>query len=129
MISPTTILRFYYYITPIFYLLDSTWGQVFRIAGFGDPIHRLYYYGFCLLCGMVCNLKSSSSALIAIFESSVNMLVLLLSVMIPIISVGNHIDGNLNSIGLAGQRLFNFLLTGSILICSFYISMQSSKNK
>jgi len=128
MLNSTTFFKYYYYITPLFFFLDYVWGYEFRIAGLSDPLHRYYYYGFCVLCGLICYFQPVLSNLVTLIESSINILVLIFSVMLPIIMIGNLEEQNGVAIGLSGQRLVNFVLTGSILLYDFY-SAQSGPIK
>ncbi|MBM2830175.1 MAG: hypothetical protein HW411_965 [Gammaproteobacteria bacterium] len=120
MSNSTTIVKIYYYLTPLFFLLDYVWGQSFRIAGLSDPVHRYYYYGFCILCGLICYFKPVLSYLITMMESSINIFILVLGVMLPIATIGNLEEQEIVSVGLSWQRLINFVLTGSILLYNFY---------
>jgi len=122
-------LKLYYYITPLFLLIDLLWEQVFRVAGFNDPIYRYYYYGVCTFCALVCYLKPRFLTLITLMESSVNMMILIFSVMLPIFSAGNMLENGNNEIGLSGQRLINFILMGSLISYSFYSSQLDLQNE
>lgn len=53
------------------------------------PELRYLDYGLCLLCALAWYWQSRYSALIAMAESSVNLLILLAGVMVPIIDLGN----------------------------------------
>jgi hypothetical protein len=113
-------ISFYYLGTPLFVLLDLFFGLSFRISGLGDPADRFAYYGLCIACALGVIFRPQYSSLIALGESSVNLLILLLSVMLPIIYLGNLESGGTNPVGLDNNRLLNFLLSGSILLTAFY---------
>jgi hypothetical protein len=113
-------IRRYYLVTPLFFLLDSLFGYSFRISGLPQPGYRYAWYGFCLLCALGCYAAARFSALIAIVESSVNLLILLASVLLPIVYLGDLGEESVPVIGLNGDNILNFLLTGGILLSVFY---------
>jgi len=48
-----SIPSLYYYITPLFVLLDYGWGISVRVAVLDSmPLYKNLYYGFCILCGV-----------------------------------------------------------------------------
>lgn len=122
------IFSIYYYLTPVFILIDLVAGKSFRAAGLELPF-RYYYYGLCLLCALLCYAKPALSALVTLFESSTNMLVLLLGVMLPIFNIEQAVENNATDIGLAGERLINFLLSGSMIAWSFHASVDRLQSK
>jgi hypothetical protein len=69
-------IRRYYLLTPLFIALDALFGLDFRISGLSSPELRHIYYGICLLCALACYWQNRYSALIAMAESSVNLLIL-----------------------------------------------------
>ena len=113
-------IRRYYLLTPVFIVLDALFGLHFRISGLASPELRYLYYGICLLCTLACYWQSRYSALIAILESSTNLLILLAGIMIPIVRLGDLTGDTADSAGISGDQLVNFLLSGGILLAVFY---------
>lgn len=114
-------LRFYYYLTPLFYLFYWYTGHPVRVSNvFGDGVTHLYYI-FCLACAALCFFVPRSTNLVALIESSVNFLLLLTPVLLASILVIDNPAGF--RFGL--PQVVNFLLVGSILI---YIIKRSERN-
>ena len=127
--SKVHFFQYYYYLTPVFLVADFLWGQSFRVAGLNDPVYRYYYYGFCLACAAFCYFTPRLSSLVTLFESSINMTILVLSIMLPIINVGNSLDAGGGEIGISTQRLINFIFVGSLICYSFYNSLTGLKQE
>jgi hypothetical protein len=51
-------------------------------------------------------------------ESSINLAILMASVMLPILRP--DLDGSGAYIGLQGANIINFILTGGVLLAAFY---------
>ncbi len=81
-----TIPRLYYLMTPAFILLDYAAGVNVRTAALdGMPLQKNLYYGFCVLCGVIVFVAPRASAVVAIFESIIIVLITMLSMLRPII--------------------------------------------
>ncbi len=78
-----SIPRLYYLVTPAFIVLDYWAGVSVRVAVLdGLPTYKNLYYGFCVLCGVLVYLLPASSAVVALVESSINILLTVLSVFL-----------------------------------------------
>ena len=115
-------LRGYYFSTPLFVLADSLLGLDFRISGLHVPGQRLAYYGFCMLCALLLWFRPRLSPLVGMGESSVNLAILMVSVMLPILRP--ELDGNGDYAGLQGMNIINFILTGGVLLAAFYTAQR-----
>jgi len=115
-------LQVYYYCTPLFLLADSLLGLDFRVSGLHAPGYRLAYYGFCMLCAMLLWYRPRLSALVGMGESSVNLAILMVGVMLPIMRP--DLDGNGAYPVLQGMNLLNFILTGGVLLAAFYAAQR-----
>jgi len=74
----------YYWLTPVFWALDVFFGANLRAAAFeGHSGWKAAYYLFCLGCGVALWLRPSWTRLVGLTESSLNILVLILGVMVP----------------------------------------------
>ena len=111
-------LRGYYFCTPLFVLADSLLGLDFRVSGLHAPGYRLAYYGFCMLCALLLWYRPRLSPLVGMGESSINLAILMASVMLPILRP--NLDGSGAYIGLQGANIINFILTGGVLLAAFY---------
>ncbi len=121
-------IRRYYLLTPLFIVLDALYGINVRVSGLASPELRYLYYGFCLLCALACYWQSRYSALIAVAESSVNLLILLAGVMIPVVRLGDLAGDTAVSAGISGYNVVNFLLSGGILLAVFYSAQEQLRN-
>ena len=111
-------LRGYYFSTPLFVLADSLLGLDFRISGLHATGYRLAYYGLCMLCALLLWYRPRLSPLVGMGESSVNLAILMVSIMLPILRPEIDLDGL--SPGLQGMHIINFILTGGVLLAAFY---------
>lgn len=127
--SKVHFFQYYYLLTPVFFIADFLWDQSFRVAGLNDPVYRYYYYGFCLVCAAVCYLLPRLSSLVTLFESCINMTLLVLGIMLPIINAGNTLEADGSEIGLSVQKLLNFIFVGSLICYSFYNSLADLKEE
>jgi len=111
-------LQGYYYCTPLFVLADYLLGLDFRVSGLHAPAYRLGYYGFCVLCALLLWSRPRLSPLVGMGESSVNLAILMVSVMLPVLRPDP--EGSGPYIGLQGANIINFILTGGVLLATFY---------
>lgn len=119
-LTPGKLIRAYYLVTPLFVILDALFGITFRASGLTLPEYRYLYYGFCLLCALGCYWQVRYTALIAMAESSVNLLILLLGIMLPVIHLGD-LPGETDAVVLINSdNILNFLITGIVLVSVFY---------
>lgn len=113
-------LAAYYLATPVFLVLDLALGWPVRAAGIEDVAWRTGYYGVLLALGFVCRRWPSSTPFVGMGESTVNLLLLMLAVLLPIWSAGDVIlAGGEPDTGLILARTVNLLLAGSVLVWSF----------
>ncbi|HBH32539.1 MAG TPA: hypothetical protein DDX81_11710, partial [Desulfofustis sp.] len=86
-------IKNYYYLTPIFILLYLFSNLNLRIVFPGDFPYLPYGYMIgCFIVGGFVLKSPIALSLFALFESAVNMLMLILSMLMPLWSVGNDID-------------------------------------
>ena len=79
-----SVPRLYYLVTPAFILLDYFGGISVRVAVLdGMPVYKNLYYGFCVLCGVAVYFLPEYSAIVALFESPVNLLITILGIVLP----------------------------------------------
>jgi hypothetical protein len=112
----------YYLATPLFFLADVVMGLSIRVSALGDPGLRYLYYAFALGCGVVARTKPRAAPFVGIAESSLNVLLLVLSIMLPIFQLPDQfLAGEAVTAPISGLRLANFALSGTILVTSFHL--------
>ncbi len=121
MLSRNRLLTSYYLATPAFWLLDLLAHVPIRAAGLEQPGWRIAYYLFAFGCGLLCRWRPRVSPVVGMAESSVNILLLALSVLLPIFSLPGQLEtGEPLYTGLTPLRLANFVLAACVLLFSFY---------
>ena len=120
-----SIPRLYYLITPVFILLDYCGGINVRVAVLDDmPVYKNLYYGFCVLCGVVVYLLPQWSAVVALFESPVNLVITILGLVLPYVETIQHADDILTTgwspaLGLSPEYITNLLLAAGVATFAF----------
>jgi len=114
-----SIPRLYYFVTPAFILLDYVWGINVRAAVLDEmPLYKNLYYGLCILCGVIVFVRPRLSALVALAESSVILLLTLVGVFWPYVQIAMLPEEEFDA-ALAGftvQRVVNLFLAGFIAL-------------
>ena len=124
-----TIPKFYYYITPLFILLDYVGGLSVRAAVLDTtPMYKNLYYGFCIFCAVGIHFRPQLSAVVALFDSLIIVLMTVLSVFLPYIRFLAEADNVLNTNwdiagGFSIPKIVNILLSGSVGIIAFHSSI------
>ena len=121
----------YYYITPLFILLDYLGGINVRVAVLDSfPLYKSLYYGFCVLCGVGMYALPRCTPIVALFESTINILMIVLAVIVPYFQFIEEADDVLNAdLHIAGAfdipHIVNLILAGGIAIIAFHGSLRS----
>jgi len=124
------IPRFYYYITPLFILLDYFGGLSVRAAVLDStPLYKNLYYGFCIFCAVGIYFRPGFSAVVALFESMVIVLMTVLSVFLPYVRYLMEADDVLNtnwdfSNTFSVPKIVNIVLSGTVGIFAFHGSLR-----
>jgi len=118
---PSRLLEAYYLVTPLFFLYDLLVGASIRIAAIPAPELRYAYYALVFALGFLVRKRPRTGPIVGIAESSVNLLLLVLSVMLPI---WNAVDaaasgGALDGAIMTREKLLNFVVTGPVLVVAF----------
>ena len=125
------IFRIYYLGTPLFMLADYLLGFPMRVAGIEEPGLRLIYYLFCIGCAVALWLWPVRTILLALAESSINIFLLIYSVMAPIFHLGSALtSGEPMPEIITSAGLINFIIAGGILAFGFHSitsSLQGTK--
>jgi hypothetical protein len=128
-----SVARFYFYITPLFIVLDYIFGLNVRAAALESmPAYKNLYYAFCLLCGIFMFIIPGYSAVVALFESSINILLLVLYAFLPYIrTLTALIDDVLGADFKALEESFrfepimNFAIAAGCMIVTFRTSVET----
>lgn len=121
-----SIPRLYYLVTPAFILLDYFGGVNVRVAVLdGMPAYKSLYYGFCVLCGVAVYFLPEYSAIVALCESPVNLLITILGIVLPYFERLKQFDDILNTSwtpvpDFSTQYITNLLLAAGISSFAFF---------
>ena len=117
--------RLYYYATPLFILLDYLGGLNIRAAILdSSPLYKNLYYGFCIACGVGIFVLPRLTPVVALFESSVSFLMIVLTIYLPYIRFVTQTDDILSAdmptvAGLNAPCIVNLILAGGIAAIGF----------
>jgi len=111
----------YYLATPLFAIADWLGADVRAVGLAAHPGLRLGYYLLFFLAGGVLQVKPSWSAPIGLIESSVNVFLLILSVVLPYYDqVRVLADGDIPAdLPMSLGFLVNFLISGGVWVLVF----------
>ena len=114
-------VAWYYLATPVFAVADLGFGVPVRLATVLPEGGRLAYYAAAFGLGFLCRARPGATPWVGILESSSNLTVLLLSILLPIWSY--PLDATAVApiqIGLTPEGALNALLSGTALVASFH---------
>lgn len=121
-----TLAAVYYLATPVFALCDWIFHWNVRVAALdARPALKNAYYAVCTAAGVVTYWKPSLSRVVGLAESSVNILLLVLSFMLPYYALIGNFTGEQGA-PFTGTRVLNFLISGFMWVKVFYGSMPES---
>jgi hypothetical protein len=127
--SRHSMTNLYYYGTPLFILMDYFGGISVRVAVLDSmPLYKNLYYGFCVLCGVGMYALPRCTPIVALFESSINILLIVLAVFLPyvqtVLQSDNILDSNWEAASaFAIPRIVNLVLAGTVAIFAFHGSL------
>ena len=116
----------YYWLTPVFWLLDELGGPNVRTAALdGHPWWKALYYLFCLAIPIVAHYRPSWIARLGIAETGSNLGLLVLGVVLPYYT---FIDRTLSrdiplEPPLTLESMANFALSAAVLTLSLKIQL------
>jgi hypothetical protein len=124
-----TLAAVYYLATPVFALCDWIFHWNVRVAALdGRPALKNTYYAVCTAAGVLTYWKPSLSRVVGLAESSVNILLLILSFMLPYYALIGNFTGDQTYAPFTPTRVLNFLISGFMWVKVFYGSMPESGN-
>lgn len=124
----TVILNIFYYLTPLYILIDYNFVFNIRISGLDQfGFYKKFYYLFCLICAFILYKFEGYSLLVGFVESIINLLILFIGFLLPYFTYASLIaDGNIEEIYFYDSKMIiNFMISGFIIILSFqnYLKM------
>jgi hypothetical protein len=127
-----SVARWYFYITPLFILLDYFGGVNVRVSALDSvPLYKNLYYGLCILCGVCMYIVPRYSAVVALFESSINFMMIVLGIFLPYVQYILYVDDILSAdfkameASINAQSIVNLLIVGSCVILTFRKSVET----
>jgi hypothetical protein len=122
------IAKWYYYATPLFILLDYLLGINVRVSALDAmPLYKYAYYGFCILCGLCMYISPRYSPIIALLESAINYVLMILLLLTPYIRCLMQEDiigeGWQNVEALTAQQIINLLIAALVAAYAFKASI------
>ncbi len=122
------IIRIYYLATPVFFILYYYFDINLRVSIPGAGVYWFYlYYLSCFIASFVVFKNITIGSLFSLVESSINIFLLILSIYLPVINIGQNVE-NVNP-GIGFSELIHFIIAGFILIQSFYLNPIIIKNR
>ena len=117
-----TLLRWYYFSTPLFFVADAVWGWNVRVAFLDQiPAGRWSYYALCSGIAVVGYRKPALVAQLGLVESSANLGLLMVSVLVW---YGRMLDwagwGSATVEAIEPRALVNFVLVAGAGAVSYY---------
>lgn len=115
-------IQAYYLASPVFFLIGLWWGFEIRVTFLPDPGKRFFYYVFLSGLGLLSHFKPRAAPWVALLESSVNLLLIFLWILLPIYSMAEA-AGDAGPLGLPytpTELLVNGLLAGGFFGLGFY---------
>lgn len=112
----------YYLATPVFAVADLGFGAPVRVADVLPTGPRAAYYAAVFVLGLLCARYPGAVGWVGMGESATNLLILLLSILLPIwsmvdaVSLGTTPQGSL----LDGAGIVNAVLSGTAMVVSFH---------
>ncbi len=112
----------YYLSSPVFLLFGLWWGWEVRVSFLPDLRTRFLYYLFISGLGLLTHFRPASGPWVAMGESTLNLVLILLWILLPIYTLPTS---DLGSGGAevpytVGEVLVNGLLAGSFFLVGFY---------
>ena len=120
-----SLIKAYYWATPIFLLLDLFFGIDVRVSAFiYHPTYKVIYYLFCFACMGIVVWRPGLSVVVGLVESSINVFVLCLGMMLSVYLATDLVLENPEGYNpITAGRVINFILSGGMCLTSFYKHM------
>ena len=124
-------ITLYYLSTPIFALADWMGANVRAVGLAGHPEMRAAYYVILTAAGGVLRVRPRWSAPIGLFESSANVLLLILAVLMPYFDAIDAVaaGGMPGRMTLTPEQLVNFVISGVVWAALFQRSILQLRSR
>lgn len=131
MNNQTPLLSIYYLVTPGFILLEYLFGIQIRLTSpWENSFFDILYYLVCFIAGIISIKSIHLAAVFAMTESSINILLLLVSIYLPLATLGENVlqDQELTfKFGVA--ELLHLLIAGGIAYYAFQKNLALLHNR
>ena len=109
--------------TLLFWGIDLVLAAPIRASFIGHPTYRVFYYLALLGLGALCRWRPAAAPAVGMFESAVNLFLVLLSILMPIWGMPDQIlGGGAIAAPFGPWTLQNAFLSGCVLIFTFHRS-------
>jgi hypothetical protein len=129
---PKSIVALYYWLTPLFWVLDAALGWNVRAAALeGEPGLKNLYYLFCIGCGITIWRWPGLTRIVGLTEASLNVLVLILGVLLPYYRLIDQLAASEPIVPPVVFGLFDalsFFLAGGVWAISFSLNVEKTGN-
>ena len=125
-----SIPTWYYLMTPAFVVLDYAVDFNIRIAPLdATPRFKILYYGFCVVAGLVGFFRPRVSMVVAVFESSIIILLSLRSLLLPMMQVlmgASDLRGDWSLVEAFNLKMaLNVVIAGTVGIVAFRANVKA----
>lgn len=111
----------YFLATPLFLVPDLLLGAPVRVAALGSPGLRVAYCAAAFLLGLLVRTRPRLEPWVGMAESALNLTLLVLSVMVPVLTLpGRLLEGTPGADLLGPAELTNAALSGTVLVAAFH---------
>lgn len=120
----TSSILIYYWLTPVFWLVDELGGPNVRTAALdGHPWWKALYYLLCLAIPIAAHYWPAWTARLGIAETATNIVLLGLGVMVPYYRfIGDAAAGDIPlTPPLTTESMTNFVLSATVLVFSLIV--------
>lgn len=117
----------WYWLTPVFVVLDWLFDLNWRVAGLDEPPLRAVYYLGCLVCACLISWRPATAPWVGLAESVINFTLLIVGVWLSLVAAPAAIADSQPIQVMTLGRLVNFLLVGTILVLSFNRSIAAMR--
>jgi hypothetical protein len=122
MLKDLRLIPAYYLGSPIFFLVGLWWGFEVRVTFLPDPYLRFGYYVLLSGLGLLTHFRPSSRPWVALSESTVNLLLILAWILLPIYGLTEAaLEGGVIGVPYSPlEVVINGGLAGTFFILGFY---------
>lgn len=111
----------YYLASPLFLALGWWWGMEVRVTFIPDLRLRFLYYLALSGLGLLTHFRPSSAPWVALCESTLNLFLIMLWILLPIYTMMDGLDSGLLGVPYTvNEVLINGLLAGGFFLAGFY---------